>query len=97
MTVGPMQFVQEEDPWQRYEKLDYVSRGAHGVVFKARERSTGQIYALKLLRRGSNVDDNVRRELLNHRRLRPHPNITGFKEVRGRAAKQNVFKPSKYC
>ena len=30
------------------------------------ERATGAILAVKLLKRGRNIDDNVKREIMNH-------------------------------
>ena len=70
------------DPWQKYEKLEERGKGSFGVIYKVREKETGEILAVKLLKRGRNIDDNVKREIINHRNLRPHPNVIGFKEVR---------------
>lgn len=70
----------EIDPWQRYEQLEELGRGAHGVIYKVKERSTGLVYACKMLERGQ-VNETLRRELVNHRTLSPHPNVIGFQEV----------------
>lgn len=34
----------------QYEKLDKVGEGTYGVVYKARDRTTGDIIALKKIR-----------------------------------------------
>lgn len=34
----------------RYEKLDVVGEGTYGVVYKARDVETGEIYALKKIK-----------------------------------------------
>ena len=37
-------------------------------------------FACKMLERSA-VNETLRRELINHRTLPPHPNVIGFKEV----------------
>jgi serine/threonine protein kinase len=34
----------------RYEKLEVVGEGTYGVVYKARDTVTGEIYALKKIK-----------------------------------------------
>lgn len=34
----------------RYEKLDVVGEGTYGVVYKARDTETNEIYALKKIK-----------------------------------------------
>lgn len=70
----------ETDPWERYEQLEELGRGAHGVIYKVKEKTTGNFYACKMLERGA-VNETLKRELVNHRTLKPHPNVIGFKEV----------------
>ena len=36
--------------WSQYERLERVGEGTYGVVYRARDRYTGQIYALKKIR-----------------------------------------------
>ena len=59
-----------------------------GLVYKVKARKTGHIFAMKLLQRGSysilEGIKQVKRDLLNCRRLGLHPNIIGFKEVRNK-------------
>lgn len=71
---------QEIDPWERYEQLEELGRGAHGVIYKVKEKSTGEVFACKMLERKA-VNETLRRELVNHRTLAPHPNVIGYKEV----------------
>lgn len=35
---------------EKYEKLDMIGEGTYGVVYKARDTETGEIYALKKIR-----------------------------------------------
>uniref|UniRef100_A0A0A9GQB0 SAPK4 n=1 Tax=Arundo donax TaxID=35708 RepID=A0A0A9GQB0_ARUDO len=46
-----------------------------------RNRETRELVAVKCIERGHRIDENVYREIINHRSLR-HPNIIRFKEVR---------------
>ncbi|XLT32815.1 hypothetical protein HN873_064107 [Arachis hypogaea] len=41
---------------------------------------TKELVAVKYIERGDKIDENVKREVINHRSLR-HPNIVRFKEV----------------
>ncbi|XLU64530.1 hypothetical protein S245_023739, partial [Arachis hypogaea] len=41
---------------------------------------TNELVAIKYIERGDKIDENVRREIINHRSLR-HPNIVRFKKV----------------
>jgi len=34
----------------KYEKIDKIGEGTYGVVYKARDTETGEIYALKKIR-----------------------------------------------
>ncbi|GMP84722.1 hypothetical protein CsSME_00038142 [Camellia sinensis var. sinensis] len=40
-----------------------------------------ELFAVKLIERGENIDEHVQREIMNHRSLK-HPNILRFKELR---------------
>ena len=43
----------------KYEKLDMIGEGTYGVVYKAKDIETGEIYALKKIRLES--EDEVRK------------------------------------
>ena len=45
-----------------------------------REKATGKLWAIKYITRGEQITDLVRREIVNHQRLR-HPFVVRFKEV----------------
>ncbi|KNE62994.1 CMGC/CDK protein kinase [Allomyces macrogynus ATCC 38327] len=69
---------------EHYEKLNRIDEGAYGVVYRARDRSTGEIVALKRLkldqeRHGFPV--TALREISSLLRLRAHPHIVHAREV----------------
>lgn len=57
-----------------------IGSGNFGVTKLCRNKKTGDLVAIKFIKRGSGIDKNVEREILNHRSLR-HSNIIQFKEV----------------
>ncbi|KFM27066.1 Serine/threonine-protein kinase SRK2A [Auxenochlorella protothecoides] len=58
-----------------------IGSGNFGVAKLMRERSTGELIAIKFIERGEKIDRNVEREIINHRELSGHPNIIRFREV----------------
>ncbi|KAL6012562.1 Serine/threonine-protein kinase sapk10 [Asimina triloba] len=71
----------------RYELVRDIGSGNFGVARLMRDRQTRELVAVKYIERGEKVrarltliDENVQREIINHRSLR-HPNIVRFKEV----------------
>ncbi|TKW29312.1 hypothetical protein SEVIR_3G387400v4 [Setaria viridis] len=64
----------------RYEHVRDIGSGNFGVARLMRCRATDALVAVKYIERGDKIDDNVQREIINHRSLR-HPNIIRFKEV----------------
>lgn len=67
----------------KYEKLEVIGEGAYGVVFKSRNKQTGEIVALKKLRIENCYDGiptTTIREISLLKEL-SHPNIVHLKEV----------------
>jgi serine/threonine-protein kinase SRK2 len=64
----------------RYEHVRDIGSGNFGVARLMRARASGELVAVKYIHRGEKIDENVQREIINHRSLR-HPNIIRFKEV----------------
>lgn len=61
-----------------YEKLESIGEGTYGVVFKARERDTKRIVALKKIKlenEDEGVPSTAMREISILKELQPHPNI----------------------
>ncbi|CAN6269871.1 unnamed protein product [Urochloa humidicola] len=65
---------------ERYEPVREIGAGNFGVAKLMRNKETRELVAMKFIERGSRIDENVFREIVNHRSLR-HPNIIRFKEV----------------
>ncbi|KDP25157.1 hypothetical protein JCGZ_24259 [Jatropha curcas] len=64
----------------KYELVKDLGAGNFGVARLLRHKETKQLVAMKYIERGQKIDENVAREIINHRSLR-HPNIIRFKEV----------------
>ncbi|AQK62641.1 Serine/threonine-protein kinase SAPK8 [Zea mays] len=80
LTVGPgmdMPIMHDSD---RYELVRDIGSGNFGVARLMRDRRTTELVAVKYIERGEKIDENVQREIINHRSLK-HPNIIRFKEV----------------
>ncbi|MBA0714584.1 hypothetical protein Golax_013548 [Gossypium laxum] len=80
MMVGPgmdMPIMHDSD---RYDFVKDIGSGNFGVARLMRDKITKELVAVKYIERGDKIDENVRREIINHRSLR-HPNIVRFKEV----------------
>ncbi|XP_028116106.1 serine/threonine-protein kinase SAPK3-like [Camellia sinensis] len=65
---------------EKYEPLKEFGSGNFGVARLVRDKKTKELLAVKYIERGKKIDENVQREIINHRSLR-HPNIVRFKEV----------------
>ncbi|WVZ66734.1 hypothetical protein U9M48_015918 [Paspalum notatum var. saurae] len=65
---------------ERYEVIKDIGSGNFGVAKLVRDIRTKELFAVKFIERGMKIDENVQREIMNHRSLR-HPNIVKFKEV----------------
>ncbi|KAH1080031.1 hypothetical protein J1N35_019792 [Gossypium stocksii] len=80
MMVGPgmdMPIMHDSD---RYDFVKDIGSGNFGVARLMRDKITKELVAVKYIERGDKIDENVQREIINHRSLR-HPNIVRFKEV----------------
>ncbi|PON37022.1 GPCR kinase [Parasponia andersonii] len=64
---------------ERYEPLKELGSGNFGVARLVRDKKTKELVAVKYIERGKKIDENVQREIINHRSLR-HPNIVRFRE-----------------
>ncbi|CAN0865124.1 Serine/threonine-protein kinase SAPK7 [Linum grandiflorum] len=64
----------------KYELVKDLGAGNFGVARLLRHKETKELVAMKYIERGLKIDENVAREIINHRSLR-HPNIIRFKEV----------------
>ncbi|KAJ0961640.1 hypothetical protein J5N97_001137 [Dioscorea zingiberensis] len=65
---------------ERYESLKELGSGNFGVARLVRDKKTKELVAVKYIERGKKIDENVQREIINHRSL-THPNIVQFREV----------------
>ncbi|CAK7356253.1 unnamed protein product [Dovyalis caffra] len=65
---------------ERYEPIKELGSGNFGVARLVRDKKTKELLAVKYIERGKKIDENVQREIINHRSLR-HPNIVRFKEL----------------
>uniref|UniRef100_A0A0D9XMJ9 non-specific serine/threonine protein kinase n=1 Tax=Leersia perrieri TaxID=77586 RepID=A0A0D9XMJ9_9ORYZ len=66
---------------ERYEALKELGAGNFGVARLVRDKRSKELVAVKYIERGKKIDENVQREIINHRSLR-HPNIIRFNEAR---------------
>ncbi|KAG2547472.1 hypothetical protein PVAP13_9KG103200 [Panicum virgatum] len=80
VTVGPGMDMPIMHDGDRYELVRDIGSGNFGIARLMRNRADGQLVAVKYIERGEKIDENVQREIINHRSLR-HPNIIRFKEV----------------
>lgn len=64
----------------QYETIKKLGSGNFGVTYLMKDKATGEQVAIKQMLRGSKINKNVYREVLNHRKL-SHPNVVGFKAV----------------
>lgn len=68
---------------ERYQKLEKLGEGTYGVVYKAKDRTTGEVVALKKIRlekEDDGVPSTAIREISLLKGLK-HPNIVELKEV----------------
>jgi cyclin-dependent kinase len=74
-----------ESPLEKYQKLEKIGEGTYGVVYKARDKLTGKMVALKKIRlehEDEGVPSTTIREISILREME-HPNILRFGSGRG--------------
>ncbi|RZC55192.1 hypothetical protein C5167_014039 [Papaver somniferum] len=81
LTVGPGMDLPIMHDSDRYELVKDIGSGNFGIARLMRDKQTRELVAVKYIERGDKIDENVQREIINHRSLR-HPNIVRFKEAR---------------
>ncbi|KAK4337819.1 hypothetical protein RND71_042306 [Anisodus tanguticus] len=64
---------------ENYELVKDIGCGNFGVARLMSHKDTKELVAMKYIERGHKIDENVSREIINHKSLR-HPNIIRFKE-----------------
>lgn len=70
-------FVQEASALNRYDRQEKLGEGTYGIVYKCRDKETGQIVALKKIRlekEDDGVPSTAIREISLLKGLR-HPNV----------------------
>ncbi|TYK27335.1 serine/threonine-protein kinase SRK2G-like isoform X1 [Cucumis melo var. makuwa] len=70
----------DEEDMDNYEAVKELGAGNIGVARLLRHKHTKQLVAMKYIERGHKIDENVAREIINHRSLQ-HPNIIRFKKA----------------
>ncbi|CAI9294246.1 unnamed protein product [Lactuca saligna] len=73
-------FRKNIEKMDKYELVKDIGSGNFGVARLMRNKVTKELVAMKYIERGHKIDENVAREIINHRSLR-HPNIIRFREV----------------
>ncbi|GLJ31195.1 hypothetical protein SUGI_0625100 [Cryptomeria japonica] len=64
----------------RYQLVKDIGSGNFSVAKLMQDKHSKQLVAVKYIERGHKIDQNVQREIINHRCLN-HPNIVRFKEL----------------
>ncbi|XWS29376.1 hypothetical protein CRYUN_Cryun24cG0024200 [Craigia yunnanensis] len=79
ITVGPAMDMPIMHDSDRYDFVREIGSGNFGVARLMRDKVTTELVAVKYIERGDKIDENVQREIINHRSLK-HPTIVRFKE-----------------
>lgn len=86
---------------ERYEKLGRIGEGTYGIVYKARDRVTDGIVALKRCLPHHESSDGfpltTLREISTLKQCQSHPNIVKLHEVAVSSARSGVFLVFEYC
>ena len=84
-----------------YQRLNFIDQGTYGMVFKARCRETGEVYALKQIKFGPETNKvgfpiTALREI-NILLALQHPNIVRVREMVVGSSIDKIFMVMEYC
>lgn len=87
------------DPVTDYEKIKRIGEGTYGVVYKARDRRTGQVVALKQVLMGREADGMPVTSIRELRVLQScrHANLVELKRVVTGSKMDSIFLVFEYC
>ena len=85
-----------------YERLNFIDQGTYGMVFRARCRETGEIYALKQIKFGPEMTSKVGFPITALREINillalKHPNIVRVKEMVVGSSLDKIYMAMEYC
>ncbi|KAL1923530.1 uncharacterized protein VTP21DRAFT_8510 [Calcarisporiella thermophila] len=92
-------FYGQCQPVHRYEKLNQIGEGTYGVVYRARDRQTNEIVALKRIRMQNDNDGmpvSSIREISLLQKLK-HPNVVSVLDIAVGKELDQVFMVMEYC
>jgi len=69
--------IQDEDPTKTYELIHRIGKGSYGIVYKARNKQTSEIVAIKIIQLEKGEMAEVKNEI-NIMRDIEHPNIIKY-------------------
>jgi serine/threonine protein kinase len=86
---------------ERYKKIGRIGEGTYGIVYKARNKETGQLVALKRCLPHHESSDGfpvtTLREIATLRHCQDHPHIVQLQEVAVSSSRSGVFLVFEYC
>lgn len=83
-AIRSVNMLEECRSVEEYEKLNKISEGTYGIVFRAREKKTGKIFALKKVKMDGNQGEGFPTTALREVNVLlslHHPNIVNVTEV----------------
>lgn len=67
--------------YYRYDFIEYIVKGSSRSVLKAKDKQTGEVVAVKILKQGkAHVTPQVKNEIINHCLLQ-HPHVIAVRDV----------------
>lgn len=87
---------------ENYEHINFIDQGTYGMVFKARCKATGVVYALKQVKVTSKESNKVGFPITALREINillslRHPNIVRVREMVTGSSSDKVFMVMEYC